>query len=384
LDTAHALALAGQDESALAENQALVAEAARLGHPVTLARAHLELGEVLAGLARRDEAVASLRTALRIAGAADARSMIGRAATRLLHSAVRADRFAEAEHILPFVESVTDPSRATLASLSVLIDEAAIYANQSAFPDAMRVLAQAEAHAALLGDAATAARIRIINELALTYDSMEDHPNAERRFREVLERTRELHGPRHRAVLRAQANLAAGLSSAGRPAEALAVLQEARALAVGYSPDTLEVINIDSVEGGVWQAQGDCRRAITHYQAALAGYTASIGGTNPNAIRMRIRIGKCLVATAQPAAAIPHFEAWLAQKVAEHASPDFQAEAGFLLAQALWQAQHRDRALATAQTARARYQEAGADYADEAREISSWLSAHRAATRSPR
>jgi tetratricopeptide (TPR) repeat protein len=319
-----------------------------------------------------------LRDALRIAGAADARRIFAEVSLRLLHAAIVDDRFAEAAHVLPFVEAVVDAAIPSRLAIQLLVDEAAIHANDAAYDDALRVLARAEAHADALGDAARFERIRIVNEIAFTLDARGDAAGAERNFRAALELTRTLLGPRHRSVLKSYGNLVSSLTSLGRHDEAQATLREARSLTAGYPAATAEVINLEAVEAADWQARGNLERALVHFEAALAGYSSSLGPTAPPAIRIHIRIGKCLIALHRAADAVPHFEVWLARKVAEHATADFQAEAGFWLAQALWATpRQRGRAMATAETALARYHEAGTGYTAEAAEIVRWIAGHR-------
>ena len=97
---------------------------------------------------------------------------------------------------------------------------------------------------------------------------------------------------------------------------------------------------------------------------------------SPNALRARIRLGKALLAAGRGPEAIPQFERWLAQRIAERSALDWQAEAGFWLAQALWtRPTDRRRALAVAADARSRYREAGGGFASELAEVEAWLAA---------
>ena len=381
IDAVHVATLVGQQD-ALPRARALVVDAERLRFPVTLARAHIELGAALAATGHSEDAQASLHAALRAAGQSDAPALAAQAAAMLLHAAIQGDRYAEAEHILPFVQAAVSRDGVSMHSIAALIDEAAVLANRSEFDGALALLARAEAQADTLGSRAASEKLRTVTERAITLEAKGDDRGAERAYRRALELSRALHGPRHRAVLRAASNLVQALSNSGQHDAALAALRDARALGAEFAPATVEVIALEAIEGNAWQLHGDCARALPFFEAALDRFSAVLGPTSNQVTRMHIRLGKCLLATGHPAAAVPHFSAWYERKIAEHATPDWQAEAGFWLAKALWQLPpSRRRAAAIAETALARYQEAGATYAAEAAEIAAWLAARGAGAR---
>jgi eukaryotic-like serine/threonine-protein kinase len=373
-DRFEGLSIGGDPRTTAAALRELAREAERVEHPITLARIQLELADALSLDDQRDEAIVVLRQALRAAGAAGSWTLRSYAATRLLHALVQSDRFVEAEQILPFVESLVEPTRSSEAGLALLLDAAAIAANRDDNQKALRILGVAQTRATALGD--EVAKVRIANEMAITFDGMSDHVSAERWFREALAAAQLLYGKRSRSSLLAYGNVITALAPQRRFDEAFALLGEARALAAEFPQDRNEVINLDVIEGMIWQSQGDCARASTLYLRGAKRYTAASGPDTPQVLRARIRAGKCLLAEHRAAEAVPHFEEWLARRIAEHAADDWQGEAGFLLAQALWESGARRRAVATAQTALARYQSATGDFKEEIAELSSWLARH--------
>jgi tetratricopeptide (TPR) repeat protein len=331
--------------------------------------------------------------ALRAAGRSQSPALLAQAGALLLHGAIQTERYAEAEHMLPFVQAaVAGPGGPGVEMLGIaaLIDEAAILANRGTYDAALAALTRAEAQAGALGGRAAAEKLRAVAEQAMTLELKGDLAAAEQKYRDALELSRALHGPRHRAVLRAAENLAQSLSNAGKHGAARVALDGARALAAAFDPDTVEVITLEALEGNAWQAGGDCARAIPHFRAALERFTAVLGAAAPRVTKMHIRLGKCLFATGDAEAAAGHFSEWLERKVAENAPPDWQAEAGFWLAKALWELpRERRRAAAVAELARARYQAAGETYAPESAEIAAWLGQRRdldrvSAAREPR
>jgi tRNA A-37 threonylcarbamoyl transferase component Bud32 len=367
---------AGGLGSTLPALRGLVAAADVVGDPATTARARLDLGDSLAHAGFADEADVEFAAALRLATIARAPRTLARAANRLLHRAILRQRFAQAQHILPFVEAVIDLAKPSAGAALVLIDKAAIAANDFAYAEALALLARAAAYADATPEDVDELQLQLATEWALTLDTAGDLAGAEAKFREAVALARDLYGDRHRVVLAAYTNVVATQVERERFAEAEATLTELRPLVAAVPATAPESIRLTLAEGTLWQARGDCARAVDLFTDAMAREVERAGAdTGAVATVLHIRIGKCLRALARPAEAAEHFARWLAVRVDEEAAPDYQAEAAFLLAQARWEAGAHRRARVDARLALARYDEAGANFAEERAEVAAWIAA---------
>ena len=246
-----------------------------------------------------------------------------------------------------------------------------------------------------------------------------DHVGARKRYDRALRLMEVAHGPDHYSLAGVLTNLGVVASDEHRFSEALAYYERAMAITVkAYGPEHPDVVegmvNITSVYrslGKLQEAEAstvktvalvtkvfgaeDMRMAATlvnfaglqmeeHKWAdalasarkALAIFTAKLGPDHPYVAFAELGIARALVELERGAEGVPHAEHALALRLSAKASPQELGEAHFELADTLIATPRtKPRAIAEAKLALAAYAEA--NNADDVKETTIWLRAHR-------
>ena len=116
--------------------------------------------------------------------------------------------------------------------------------------------------------------------------------------------------------------------------------------------------------------------AMTRYQRALEIFEKALGRDHPFVAFPLTGMGKSLIATGDPATALPHLERALALRTAHPGAEADLAVTEFQLARALWEDKGvRARARQLAERSLTRLTAAGAGFAAERAEVERWLGA---------
>jgi tetratricopeptide (TPR) repeat protein len=372
IEEAEALWRTGRYEVAKASLQAQLPEIVKLGHQPTEARARVELAQVLLGEGSAEQALAELERALRLAARAPRlRAEISLSELTLM---VRERRMPQAEAILPHVDaSIEAIGRPARLQLLLLIQRGAARAFAHDYAAARESLGAAQMLCAGISEVAPAVKgscLAVEQELGILALEEGDPGTAARTFAANLASMKVIYGPRHPSLVATYMNLVGALSEQGDRAGALAAIAEARTVVADLSPKLPHHARLDLLEGTVWQEGGDCVRAIPLYRRAIERFVTDVR----NRTLTRLRLGRCLVATDDPKAAVGELEIVVEQRKAEGAPLEWQGEVTFDLARALWATPAtRVRARAVALDSAEMYRAAGEDGAEQLAEVQAWL-----------
>jgi tetratricopeptide (TPR) repeat protein len=136
--------------------------------------------------------------------------------------------------------------------------------------------------------------------------------------------------------------------------------------------------NIPGIEGRIWDARGDCARALPAYEAGLERVSAAYGPRSGAATDGHFYLGRCLAKLGRRAEALPHLQLAVEQRRAGQEPAELLGTALFELARALVPiASERARARTLAEEALAAFRSVGTDSADVARAVEDWLGEQR-------
>ncbi len=259
------------------EDPALAAEVTRLQTELDRARALQDAGKLRDGI--------SLATS--IAAAADTsghRPVIAEARERLGELFSRASEFVPAEAALwagLWAAEASHHDEVAAAAWTELVRLGSKNGNPA---DARRWSERATAAVARLGDPPLASA-RLDNELGNLAFVLEDHAEAELRYRRALESRRAALGPGHIDVAASLANLGNALKGLDRHEEALAAASEALALReASLGPDHLDVAASLNNLGVLYKNAGRYDDAIAVLMRARSIWVKALGPENPTLV----------------------------------------------------------------------------------------------------
>jgi tetratricopeptide (TPR) repeat protein len=186
-------------------------------------------------------------------------------------------------------------------------------------------------------------------------------------------------GPTHPQVVNEYNNLAVVMVEGGQPEVAEQALARSKELAAGLPPDR-QVANIPGIEGMIWEARGDCVRAVPLYETGIEHVTAAYGPKSASTANGRFYLGRCLAKLGRRAEALPHLEFAVEQRRAARGDVAGLGAALFELAQALAPSPaQRPRAFALADEALSTFRSNGSDSEEAAQAVERWLAGQRGA-----
>jgi tetratricopeptide (TPR) repeat protein len=334
------LSIAGQWQGMPERFDALLAEARSLGHERTIALVLREVSAILWVQARsaedRQKCVQYLREALPLAARAGDDRLAARAASTLFNLLGYAlHRVQEAEAMLPSVEAlVIRAGDRPEDRLEIWFAQARILAQRHKFPEAIalfeRMITISDQGGELWRTPGASARAEI-GEIFL---QLENYPEAIRYTQAALDVIERNFGSHHPRMLIARANLAMAQSKVDSNA-ALATVAKMRELAATLPSSEWRAITIPFLEGQIREDRGDCARAVPFYREALALFTKKYGAASVEEADVQARLGACLSAIGQRAAALLELERALATRRANGDAPNVIAQSAYQLAQTL-------------------------------------------------
>ena len=259
------------------EDPDLAAEVTRLQAELDRARALQDSGKLKDGIA----------LAATIADAADTsghRPLIAEARQRLGELRSRASEYAPAEAALWAGLWAAEASRHDEVAAAAWTELVRLGSKQGKPEDARRWAERAAAAVARIGDPPIAAA-RLDNELGNLAYLLEDHREAEQRYRRALELRRAALGPSHIDVAASLSNLSTALKGLDRNDEALATGLEALALReASLGPDHVDVAASLNNLGAMYRSAGRYDEAIAALMRARSIWVAALGPDSPTVL----------------------------------------------------------------------------------------------------
>jgi tetratricopeptide (TPR) repeat protein len=238
----------------------------------------------------------------------------------------------------------------------------------------------ADALADRMGDGHDRLRSWILQDRALIVQPT-DPEAALRLTRKALELKRKVLQPNDPDIAHSLNTEAEELHRTGNNAAAVEVAHEAHRLyAEAYGPSSAYVATSESNTGEYLVALGRPAEALPLLRDALSHWEAQIGGDNPLLAYPLTGLGRALLALGRQVEARAPLERALRLREAHDLDPALLAETRFALAQTLWPAGDRRRAVSLAATARGAYAQAAPGGSAE-KQVVAWLADHRAEPR---
>jgi eukaryotic-like serine/threonine-protein kinase len=369
-----ALTTVGRWQASLERAQTVLAEAERLGHAPTQARAMKEALFALQRLGRPQEADALMQRALKLAGDARVLDVASWLGMRLLIQEVNSEHFAQARTMLPLIDLlVRIEGNPALRRFRLLAYEAQILTSERQWDRAAETLQTALRDCHAMGSEGQPYCLTPQRALGLLYAARKDYRAAQRELEATVALAEQLLGPSHPQVVNEYNNLAV-IMAEGRVLDvAERAIGRSKQLAAGLPPDR-QMANIPAIEGRIWDARGDCARALPLYTTGLESVAAAYGAESGPATDGHFYLGRCLAKLGRRAEALPHLELAVERRRAARDATGSLAAALFELAQALAPQPHgRRRARALAEEALRAFRSEGGDSADAAASVERWL-----------
>jgi tetratricopeptide (TPR) repeat protein/predicted Ser/Thr protein kinase len=215
-----------------------------------------------------------------------------------------------------------------------------------------------------------------LGNLALVLEAMDRHADAQPMLQRVVAIKEAALGPEHPDVAVVLNNLAENHRAMGEYREALALHQRAlaikeSALGPNLASTGLSLTNLASV----YQALGEYEQATTHFERALGIFERELGAAHLHVSYPLLGLAEIALAQQRAADALPLAERGLALREQPGTLPRDLADARFILARVLWEANgSRSRAHDLAMQARASFQDVDASEAVD--KVDAWLASH--------
>jgi len=238
----------------------------------------------------------------------------------------------------------------------------------------------ADALADRMGDGHERLRSWILQDRALIAEST-DPEAALRLTRKALELKRKVLQPNDPDIAHSLNTEAEELHQTGNNAAAVEVARLAHRLYTeAYGPSNAYVATSESNTGEYLVALGRPAEGLPLFRNALSHWEAQVGGDNPFLAYPLTGLGQALVALGRQAEARAPLERALRLREAHDLDPALLADTRFALAQALWPAGDRRRAVSLAAMARGAYAPTATGRNAE-KQVDAWLAGHRAEPR---
>jgi tetratricopeptide (TPR) repeat protein len=348
-----ALMTAGRD--ARDQARGLLEEARASGHAPTVAQATTWYARAISTSARsaeeRAQAEALLREGMHLAAQIGDDRLLAKTASFLFAIISYGQRrIQEAEAMLPMVDAfVSRAGNDAEQRVELSMGEAVILAERGKYDDAIEAFEQVialspDVESDLRGYGAYAQGQ--IGEICLR---LHRYPEAVQHIGAELDGIQRELGARHPRVIFSLTNLGLAQAKAGLRDSAWATAARLRELVSSViAPGDWRTVTVTYLEANIWESAGDCSRALPLYREAFERVVTTYGPNDANTADVHARLGSCLRATGQGAAAVAELERALAIRRALGGAPNTIAEATFELADALWSAgaaSQRERAL---------------------------------------
>jgi tetratricopeptide (TPR) repeat protein len=369
-----ALTTVGRWQDSLTRAQAVMADAERLEHAPTRARAMKEALFALQRLGRPKEADALMQRALVLAGEARVTDVASWLGMRLLFAEVNDEHNVQARAMLPLVEMlVRMEGNPAQRRVRLLAYEAVILVWERQWDRAAELLKEALEDCHRLGPEGLMHCLTPQRGLGQLYAARKDYPAARREFEAAVELTKQIVGPSHPQVVNEYNNLAVTMVDGGQLEAAEQAIASSKQLAVQLPPDR-QAANIPAIEGRIREARGDCAEAVPLYETGIERVGAAYGADSGAATDGHFYLGRCLVKLGRRAEALPHLELAVAKRRASQEPKASIAAASFELAKALAASPSEQRRARTlAEEALSLFRSDGEDSADAARDVEQWL-----------
>lgn len=145
--------------------------------------------------------------------------------------------------------------------------------------------------------------------LAAAYDHEGRHADAERLFRELVDRARSVHGTSSVEYGRALCSLGINLDFQDRCVDAVPLLEQATVLLSRAAPDEPGLDSAWNSLGGCAHRDGRLETALGYYERALAQRIRVVGAEHPRTALVRHNLARVLMELGRRPAALAHAEA---------------------------------------------------------------------------
>jgi tetratricopeptide (TPR) repeat protein len=216
-------------------------------------------------------------------------------------------------------------------------------------------------------------RANILGNLGNLYNLEGQHPEAAKVLADGLALRERLSGPDHPLTGAVHEALAkTQLFLRDYPKAQTHARRSLDIQSASLGPEHPQLASIWHVVGQSYKEAGQCQEALSPYQKALAILEKTLGKNHVDVSSTLNDVAQCYLELGEPAQAVSHFERVLALNPAE---PSVRADAAFGLARALEpHSRKRPQALASAQKARAAYEEA--KQPERVKQVDEWLAKH--------
>jgi eukaryotic-like serine/threonine-protein kinase len=218
-----------------------------------------------------------------------------------------------------------------------------------------------------------------MHNLANVHHQTGAYEEAKALYERALAITERAEGPEHPHLAQSLNNLAAVHHATGAHEEAKRLHERALAIKTKtLDPAHPSIASSLKNLADVHYATGAHEEAKQSYARALGIWESAMGPDHPNCAHGLVGLARVALAQRRPGDAVPLAERSVAVREAAEVPATDLAEARFVLAQAMWNAdRERPRALVLAEQAHGVYREAGAIATEELAEVEVWLRARR-------